>query len=445
MQLDLRLIVPGSRHRTILLADGGTLPAMAVDGDQDEAAIIAVDGLLCGRLGFVPSVLETHPRWEGVPEGEPIPTLVTTEPATADWPPPEGLAFGPIPDDERVLAGLPPSLVPRAGELLAELRTDAPPPALRPRWARRGWRDRATAWMSREMEAAGRPLLEPPRPFFLRGISALLRGTTASGDVFLKAVFPPFHPEPAVSRLLAARVPDVVAPVVAVEPEEGWLIVDDLAAPWIAELPESERAAGLAAGSRAIVGLQRGLGDDLGPFRAAGCPDRPLAALADALATVLRPDGLTRPLVGLTDDRVDEAVARTQAAADRVAGLGFPTTLVHGDFHSYNAALVDDRPVIIDWSDAAIANPAVDLATWLTWTGDHPAWRQAAIDAWIDAWAGPTHAVAVRAALEDVLLVGAAYQVVSYEGILAGLEPATRYTMEGGAKEYVARMLAGAD
>ena len=36
-------------------------------------------------------------------------------------------------------------------------------------------------------------------------------------------------------------------------------------------------------------------------------------------------------------------------------------SLVHGDFHSGNAALVDDRIVIIDWSDAAIGNPLVDL------------------------------------------------------------------------------------
>ena len=435
-RLELHLIVPGPDGDMVLVDADGRLPAHEVVGDEDEASIVAVTAFLREAWSFRTSVLETHPRWEGVADGDPIPVLVTTEPAAADWTPPDRLGFAPIPARAE---GLPDVLAPRAAELLEELRAGAEPPPLRPRWARRGWHDRASTWMTEALAAAGRPLLGKPEPFYLRGISALLRGTTAEGDVYLKAVFPPFHPEPVVGRLLAERVPSLVPRVVAIEPDEGWLIVDDVAAPWIGDLPSEGKRLGLAVGARAVVAIQAALADDLDPFVAAGCPVRPLEALAAALDTALGPDGVVQAEVQVSAERRERAVAATREAVERVAGLGFPRTIVHGDFHAGNVGLIDDRAVIIDWSDAAVSNPAIDLVTWLAWSRKEPEERQMAIDAWIDAWAatGSVEGDAVRAARHAVLVVGAAYQVVSYDGILRALEPATRYTMAGGASSFL--------
>ncbi len=438
MQLQLRIIVPGPAGGTVLLEADGTLPAAAVDGDEDEAAVVAVTAYLRDVLGLRVPVLETHPRWSDVEKGEPIPTLVLTEAAPPTWSPPMGLAFGPIPTG---LDAVPVALAPRAGELLEELRTGAEPPPLRPRWARSGWQARASGWMIAACAAARRPLLDEPRPFYLRGISALLRGETATGGVFLKAVFPPFHAEPVVTRLLAERFPASVPRVLAIEADEGWQIVEDLAAPWIGELPADRRPGGLRAGARALVELQRSIGDDdLGPFLAAGCPVRPLADVPTALEVALGPDGVAVVDDTVPPERRDRAVAATRRAVERVAGLGFPTTVVHGDFHAGNAALVGDRAVIIDWSDAAIGNPLIDLVTWLSWSRDDPDQQRIAIDAWVDAWAGPIDPAAIRDRIDDILSAGAAYQVVSYDGIVAALEPATRYTMGGGARHFLERL-----
>lgn len=447
MKLDLRFIIPGTTSSDVLVDANGRLPAQPVDGDVDEATVVAATAWLRERLAFRTPILETHPRSEGVPDGEPIPTLVMTEPAAADWRPPAGLAFVPIATaDTTLVDDLPAVLRPRASELLAELRTGSEPPALRPRWARRGWHVRASTWMAEALAAAGRPLLDDPQPFFLRGISALLRGRTAAGDVYLKAVFPPFHHEPVVGRLLADRFPTVPR-VVAIEPDEGWLIVDDVAAPWINDLPADEKGAGLATGARAIIGIQTALAGDLGAFVTAGCPERPLEDLAAALDAVLGPGGIAHAVGGATSERRERAVAATREAAARVSALGFPTTLVHGDFHAWNAALDGDRAVIIDWSDAAIGNPAIDLVTWLSWSTDEPDDQRVATDAWVDAWLraplGPTDPDAVRATIDDIIVVGAAYQVVSYDGIIRALEPATQYTMADGATSYLKRLEVG--
>ena len=437
MRLDVRLIVPGSDGRTVLLTTDGALPSFATEGDADEAAVVAVDRALRVDLGFRSSVLETHPRWSDVPDGEPIPTLATTEKADPDWEQPAGLAFAAIPDEP---VDLPPVLLPRAREWLAELRAGAPPPPLRPRWARPGWNARASAWMRDAAAAAGRPLTDEPRPFFLRGISALLQAPTATGDLFLKAVFPPFHAEPVLTHLLAERFPAHLPPVLAIEPDEGWLLVDRLDGTWIGELPEEQRPLGLAAGARAIVEIQAELAGrraDLERLLDAGAPHRPLGGVPAAFAASLGPDGVAIVEGPLAEAQRERAVSAVDRAVARVATLGLPETVVHGDFHSGNAALVDGRVVIIDWSDAALGNPAVDLVTWISWSYGKIGEIGRAIDAWIDAWSAVVDPVALRERVDDVRIVGAAYQVISYDGIVHNLEPLTRYTMSGGASHFL--------
>ncbi|HEX5823720.1 MAG TPA: hypothetical protein VFY18_04595, partial [Candidatus Limnocylindrales bacterium] len=317
MKLDTRLIVPGPAAGTILVAAGGVLPSADIEGDQDEATVVAVTAYLRDVIGLRVPVLETHPRWLGVPAGDPIPTLAITEAAPRGWEPPPALAFGPIP---AILDGVPDSLVPRAEELLTELRMGAQPPALRPRWSRPGWQARASAWMIAAAAEAGRPLISEPAPFYLRGISALLRAETATGAVFLKAVFPPFHAEPVVTRLLAERVPASLPVVLAIEADEGWLLVEDVAAPLVGEMPATQRAGGLVAGSNAIVELQRRLAGDLEALASAGCPLRPLDEMPTLLDAAIGPDGAAFGAETLTPDRRDRAVAATLAAVERVAG-----------------------------------------------------------------------------------------------------------------------------
>jgi hypothetical protein len=98
--------------------------------------------------------------------------------------------------------------------------------------------------------------------------------------------------------------------------------------------------------------------------------------------------------------------------------------------------------VILDWSDAAIGSPLVDLATWTAWAGAGGE-LEAATDAWLDAWSADVDVGALRERLDDVLVVGAAYQVISYDGICRALEPATRYTMAGGGANFLKRLEAG--
>jgi hypothetical protein len=382
-------------------------------------------------------VLETHPKWKELAAGDPIPTLVLTEPAATDWTPPSGLAFGPVPATTADLAW---PIRPRAEELLEELRANLPVPALRPRWARRGWFERASRWMVAAAADAGRPLAAAPRPFFLRGISALLRAPTDGPDLFMKAVFPPFHAEPVLTRCLGERFPEAVPPVLAIEPNEGWLLVEDIGSAWVGDVPEADRPTALGRGAAALAAIQARIASDevaIRMLRDAGAPHRPLLELVASVAAAIGPDGFGVGDPGVEPERAGRVLDAVAAAVARVEAVGLPESVVHGDFHSGNAALVDDRIVIIDWSDAAISSPAIDLVTWIAWSGDKPNEIAAAVDAWVEAWSAVVDADALRAVIDDVLIVGAAYQIVSYDGIRRNLEPATRYTMTGGGDHFL--------
>jgi aminoglycoside/choline kinase family phosphotransferase len=296
---------------------------------------------------------------------------------------------------------------------------------------------RTGSWMGAAAARAGQRLTGEPQPFYLRGISALLRAPTSAGDLYLKAVFPPFQAEPAITRWLSDHHPTTVPRVLATEPEEGWLLMADAGGTLIGELPDPERPTALAAGARAIVDIQRSVGSGVETLLGLGAPRRPLAEIPGLIDAALGPEGLSIQGETIDADRRQRAVEATAVSVARVVGLGFPDTVVHGDFHPGNAMLTDGRVVIIDWSDAAVGNPLVDLATWIAWSEDRPDEVEVAVDAWVDAWSAQVDANDLRNRIDDIELIGAAYQVISYDGIIRALEPSTRYTMGTGGGSWL--------
>jgi aminoglycoside phosphotransferase (APT) family kinase protein len=85
-----------------------------------------------------------------------------------------------------------------------------------------------------------------------------------------------------------------------------------------------------------------------------GIPDR-VAARSELLATL---DRLLHRVLPLTAEEVHEP---GRELLRRVA-LSTPTALIHGDLGAHHLLVDDDCLVgVIDWSDARVADPAVDL------------------------------------------------------------------------------------
>jgi aminoglycoside phosphotransferase (APT) family kinase protein len=133
----------------------------------------------------------------------------------------------------------------------------------------------------------------------------------------------------------------------------------------------------------------------------------------------------------LRPDEVEEL--RRQAplfreACRRLADTGLPPTLVHGDLHVGNVARLDGELVYFDWTDACVANPFIDLLS-LYWEKDEDS-RTALLDAYLDAWDGVESPERLREAASLAAVVIPLHHAVSYQRIVAGLEPDAKVELD---------------
>lgn len=316
-------------------------------------------------------------------------------------------------------------------EALAEALGEPPPG--RPAHQRPGWRDAARAWAAAELARLGRRLvaLEPLRSW---SVSSLWRAHAEGGDAFLKGVPAIFAREPAFTRWLGARFPGAVPATLAGDPAGGRLLLDAVPGEGLRAVGPAGPA-GLARLASGMAALQRAAAADPAALLAAGAADRrePAAAWPELVEAV---GGRLEPAERA---RLPAVAVRLDAAGQRVAALGLPPTLVHGDLHPGNALGLPDRVVLLDWSDAALAPPWADLFTLLGWGRYDEARHAAACDAWGEAWG--LEPAALRRALPDLLALGAAYHAESYEVIRRGQEPGARWELGDAPVALLRRLL----
>ena len=333
-------------------------------------AIAAADGSLALVDGSLPSV--------ELPPGQLPDILAAFEPLIGRAP---YLRLAERVDDEPALrlhvfdvgeadpqeAEVPAALRPAFERWLAEQR-GAPVPELRAAWARPGWLAAAEAWVGCDLE---------PRRIW--PLSAVLRGMLDGEPVFLKAVFPLFHREPAITETLAREHPGAVPDLLRVDHERGWMLMRELRG----ELATESVPASFTAAVREHARIQRAWSRRTGELLALGAQDR----------------------------------------AQDWPDTGLPVTLAHGDFHGGNVVVNQGRATIFDWSDACVAHPLIDLHTFFAFGVDEDA-KGAFVDAYAEGWDVPP--ALIRSGLEQIAAYSCLHQAESYRAIAAGVEPAER-------------------
>lgn len=413
----------------VLVAADGALPSTRTTAGGGERLTNAARGAARRVAGLDGPLLQLYGADDAPGDDGAVALLAVLDAPAPEWTPPGGARWAPLGTLPR---NVPPALRPRVSELLEEWGDQRPVAALRASWARPGWYDRACAWITQRLTEAGRPPTGPIEQFTHWELSAVMRVETGGGRAWFKAVFPWFGHEPAVTALLSREQPGSVAPVIALDQTEGWLLLDDVGSEVVADHEEADAAA-----IQRLVQCQRRFVGRHDELRAVGCRERPFRALAAHLATVLA-DPVTREWIELSDRRVAELTTWVDAAAREVEGLGFPDTLVHGDFHPENVALAPGGPMIFDWSDAAIAHPLVDAMTWSTWLDSAPERGDRAWRCMTDAWSDECPAAAVEAHRRLLAGLAAGYHTVSYGEIVARLEPPCRADLASGLRQYFA-------
>jgi pimeloyl-ACP methyl ester carboxylesterase len=224
-------------------------------------------------------------------------------------------------------------------------------------WEDPDWLSTAIAWVDGRLDAAGRSRVGDPDQVHVRPWSTVIRVPTADGDVWFKANTPELRHEAVVALLLARRAPDRVPPLIADDPDRGWMLMEDggrRLREVIAEERDMSRWDDVIEGAADIA---RAMEPDVDELLAAGVPDLRLATLPDRYAALVDDDEI--------EQRFRDAVPRVREMSEELASYGVVETLQHDDLHDGQVFVRGDRQLILDWGDCVISHPFFTLSVTL--------------------------------------------------------------------------------
>jgi len=294
-------------------------------------------------------------------------------------------------------------------------------PEQRPPWARTGWLDAVSRWITSEVGRLGHVVvrLEQVKHWSL---SSVLRITTDGPDFYFKVPLrlPLFVEEAALTARLAERFPGYVPAPLAVDPEHGWMLLPAFDELFEWEAPLEIRCEVL----RRFAGLQRLTAGVTAELVEHGCLDRRLQVLELQIDPLVNDPAAVALLTDVEVAELRQLAPALKELCRRLNGLGLPATLVHGDLHLLNVAGLDGSIVYFDWTDACVAHPFIDLHS-LQWEQEESI-RAALLSAYLEPWEGVDSAARMLEAVSLAGVVTPLHHAVSYQHIVAGLEPSAK-------------------
>ena len=385
-----RILVPDAT-RSCLLVVAGEMPSLpAWSLEEPEVA----DSCQAARETFgVTSPFLRVVRLDGndVRDPEVFQLLEFGAPPPA-WQPPDGLAwlrFADLPS-ANLDAG---QFNEDVASWTAELGSGAIP-AGRAEWARPGWFESTTAWLTAELEALGRSTTGPVEQLSSWPIGSLLAVDTNRGRVVLKAVPHLFRHEPALTRALASEHPELLPVVIATDPARRLLLMEAFSGKPIGDEAPARWSDALVAVS-AIQHAWIGRYEDA---KRIGVEDRALAALDRELDSIMTDEAASPDLDPVVREQLVSNLPRYRDLIAALQAGPVPETLIHADFHPTNVQRDGDRLVLYDWSDACWGHPFFDVPTFTNRTDDLDA-REAMRTAFIATWADHGDEPSLRQAL----------------------------------------------
>jgi len=226
-----------------------------------------------------------------------------------------------------------------------------------PVWQDPQWLEGAHAWIDArlaELDLARTGDIAQPHVYEW---STVMRVPTAAGDVWFKANHDPLRHEAALVDLLSRRRPDVVPPLLAREPERGWMLMSHAGDQLRTVVPAERSLERWRDALTAYARVQLAAVDDVDELLALGVPDMRLATL---------PEKFERLLVEIdAEPRFHASVPRVAELCDALAAFGIPDTIQHDDLHDGQVFVNEGRNLVLDWGDACVTHPFLTLSVTL--------------------------------------------------------------------------------
>ena len=302
---------------------------------------------------------------------------------------------------------------------------------LRAAWARPGGVANTIAWADDALAGIGRPRVGPAEQIKTWNLSSVLRLPTAAGDVWCKSVPPFLTHEGAIIELVGADEPTLVPPLLASDPSARTVLLGDVPGEDDWDAP-AER---LLLMVDHLVRLQARWSDRVDMLLGAALPDwraEPLRRLVEWL--VSRTDVRAQ----LTDGELralDALVGSLRTRFEALGACGIPETLVHGDFHPGNWRSDGRSLVLLDWGDAGVGHPMLDMSSFDQYVPEDigPRIREGWIEAWRAVRPGSNPARA------DIVIgpIAALRRAVIYQGFLDRIESSERRYHEADVGDWL--------
>ena len=309
---------------------------------------------------------------------------------------------------------------------------------LRAPWARPGGVAAAVAWADARLAEIRRPRTGPFAQIKTWNLSSILRLPTARGAVWSKSV-PPFEDhEGAVLAIVGGDDPSLVPTVLAADRATGTVLLEDVSGEdqWGASAPVLREMV------RRWVRTQARWVDRTDQLAEARIPDWRADAFRGSVAAMLERPDVRSSVEESVVAALDGLVADLPRRLSDLDACGVPETIVHGDFHPGNWRSDGTSLVLLDWGDAGLGHPMLDLTAFLLRVPEEE--RGAMLGLWIDAWRDERPGSDPGRAAEVIPPIAALRQALIYRGFLDGIEPGERRYHESDVPFWLRRAAAEA-
>ncbi|HST17603.1 MAG TPA: aminoglycoside phosphotransferase family protein [Gaiellaceae bacterium] len=281
--------------------------------------------------------------------------------------------------------------------------------------------------MSPEHEAWIRAHVEPSGPIewpHEAPWSVVLRVPTRSGVIWFKENVAPLAYEAAVVQVLAERMPDRVAELVAVDTERGWILMRD-AGTRLRELPDS-KADWLAILPR-YAELQLAVVPEVDRLLGGGTPDRRVATLPRLFRELVEEEATA---LGADDlHGLRELAHRLDEACPALSSIGVPESIQHDDFHDGNVFVDGGRYRFVDWGDCCVSHPFATLRIPFEGIVETTGWSLAELrDAYLEPFTGLATRSELLQAYDHAWLVAGVTRALKWAPLVDALPKPHRWT-----------------
>ena len=291
-------------------------------------------------------------------------------------------------------------------------------PERRAPWGLPGWYVQAENWVADQVSRLERGAILDIQPLKSWSISCVLKVITENSLLYFKVArdLPLFVNEGVVLTFLADLYPGRVPRPIAVQPEQGWFLLDDFGEASDGDIPIADQARLM----RDFARLQIDSSKKIEVLLAAGCKDRRLEVLLSQIDPLLNDELALGQLNSDEREELRQDAPHLRELITELISLPIPYAILHGDLHAGNVIPHGDSFLYFDWTDAAISHPFFDMIH--IFRQEDEAEKTTLQDAYLDVWEQCYSKTDVRRGWELAGVLYGFYHAVSYQHIARGIE-----------------------